>query len=198
METKLRNREQQIQLLLAAQAPKSVIQKTLEEDHETLEDALTRVQNLFMTQTKEIGVDISNFSHVCKYAVKFVNSSSEQIELIIGDTLTGQQKKKIAGALTTELFQNVPSLIIEQTIQSQYELMFGVKHLAVPKPAETTLQHSRRGSIASSSMADVFDDFSEEEKALPTERLNALIPVSTPKTKRILMSIRRNRRKPDA
>ena len=53
METKLRNLEEQIQLLLAAQAPKSIIQKTLEEDHETLEDGLTRVQNMFMAETRE-------------------------------------------------------------------------------------------------------------------------------------------------
>ena len=58
METKLRNLEEQIQLLLAAQAPKSVIQKTLEQDCETLEDGLTRIQNMFMEQTKELGLGI--------------------------------------------------------------------------------------------------------------------------------------------
>ena len=128
METKLRNLEEQIQLLLAAQAPKSVIQKTLEQDHETLEDGLTRIQNMFMEQTKELGLDIANFSQVCKHAVKFVDNNSDQIGLIIGDCITGTQKKKIACALSTELYANVPSVIIEQTIQSQYELMYGVKH----------------------------------------------------------------------
>jgi hypothetical protein len=94
METKLRNLEEQIQLLLAAQAPKSIIQKTLEEDCETLEDGLTRVQNMFTEQTKELGVDISNFSHLCKYSVKFMDHNSEQIGLIIGDKISSIQKKR--------------------------------------------------------------------------------------------------------
>ena len=155
---------------------------------------------MFMEQTKELGLDIANFSQVCKHAVKFVDNNSDQIGLIIGDTITGAQKKKIACALSTELFANVPSVIIEQTIQSQYELMFGVKHLAPPKPVESVIQYSRRGSVASmvSETNDVLDNFTEEEKALPCEKIDKLIPVSTPKTKKRLMSIRRSRRKPDA
>jgi hypothetical protein len=93
--------------------------------------------------------------------------------------------------LVAETFPDVPKLIIDQTIQSQFELMFGVKHLAPKNSSE------RRGSVVST-MSDVLDDFTETEKTLPCEQIERLLPIVTPKTKKRLMSIRRSRRKPDA
>jgi hypothetical protein len=211
MENKLKNLEEQIQALLRAQAPaKSVIQAVIEEDNPSVEDTLTRIQNLFIEQSNDIGIDKSNFSQVCRFACKFVEQNSNQIGLILGTEITGLQKAKIGRALVLELFSDVPAVIIEQTIQSQFDLMFGVKHLAPTRSsvethscsrratgAEPLCASERRGSVASA-MSDVLDDFTEEEKALPCERIERLLPVATPKTKKRLMSIRRSRRKPDA
>ena len=170
MEQKLKDLEKQISDLLEQQAKRniSVIQKVLEEEtREVIDDALTRIQNMFTTQCKDIGVDLANFSKVCNHSVKFLDQSASQIAVIVDKSIHGDQKMKIATQLVKTLFGDVPEIIVKQTLQAQYDLIYGVRHLsAIP------------------------------ESELSEQQIQRILPVATPKTRsRLSGLLTKNRRK---
>ena len=93
----------------------------------------------------------------------------------------------------------MPELIIQQTIQSQWELTYGIKHLKPVNIPLINLHDSRKSTDRSSDEIEIHEifDATEEEKKMTHDQISQLIPIATPKTKRRLSLLMKKTRKPN-
>lgn len=138
MESRIRNLEQTLGKLThePISHKKSLIEQVVEDNTvkkkaKEKEYTLQTIQDDFETQAKRIGIDLSNFTKVVTFAIKFVADNALNIGVLFGSAITGSIRFDLACKLVASLFADVFMEIIMQSVENTYQLIKKEKELEV-------------------------------------------------------------------
>lgn len=114
--------------------PKSLIEQVIDDNtvqKKQKEKAITlsSIQDTFQTSAQAIGIDLSSFTRVVKFAIEFVGDNALAIGQLVGSTITGSIRFDLACKLVGSLFSEIAMELIGQSVQTTFDLTKREKQL---------------------------------------------------------------------